>query len=443
METFTDKKRLIDATCVMAFVHIGCGLIRFLINETAAVAVDWVFAVGMLTFAGWYALKHKPGRPKINDIGAPQLTALFMFLWCALSTLANLIYRGGHSVFYSPNALIDTLMLAALFFPLGTYMARRGVPRIARVLTDAFMGAWTLLIIYVLINVFSGREVVLTGGRILGIDDFYKSLALNNNPNSTACIECAFMTVAVLLVYKAKGAAQRSVYALCILVHFAALVLTNSRTYFAIALLPPAVLCFCSANAALNKKGRWLRVLLALLAALALIALMSLLRELVFSLQALTNDMGENMGEVKPFITPEMGTFSYRTEIWEAALNVSTGNAFNLLFGVGIANSRATILEMVGRELYTHNQTLEIALCVGMPCALGFIWLTLQTLWAAAKLSLKRPPDAVNLFMAACLAGLCFSGLLEAHLMFYRRPASYAFFIICAFICERARSKNM
>ncbi len=423
-----DRQRLISVAAVVIFLHAACGLLRFLTAEAVALAIDYAACLALLVSFVLYARQNRPRLSGHVEWKGEKGLLLFMFVWLILSCIANLLFVGPKNVYYAPNALIDAALLFFVYFPFGRLIAREGASGLTVKLLCLLLTLWSLFILAVLVFVFMGRVMVLPGGVRLGVYEDYNALALNNNPNSTSCIEYVFLMSCALAALSTKRKAFRLVCIVFMLIHFTALVISGSRAYFLAALVAFGLTGFGAAWRRFDQRKTAARLGIALLAAVCTVFALLLLRYAVDYLFGL-------VGSEKPLI-PTDKRLSGRTDIWIRSVKSIFHSALRYLFGVGAANSHAAMAEYGHVHLYTHNQFLEIGVCAGVPCMAAFACLCWMLAKKGAWITLKQAFSLRRVLAVAFFASLLIANLAEAHLLFYRRPPSYAFFLLAGWIYE-------
>ena len=437
------KKNLINMASVTMFLHLLCGLLRYLIDIRFVLALDYASTISLLVCALAYYFMCKPKI--LMEISTKKEYALLLlfFGWLVLAQIVNIIIRGPKSAAFAPNALHDTLLLFFVFFPYGHYIARNEVPNIGKRLFEALLIVWSAFIFFVLIYVFMNRVVILPGNIKLGFYDIY-AFNLNNNPNHTSWFEFVFFMLCVLMVFVSKNRSSRIMYSCFSIIHFTGMVLSNSRTFLLATLVFCAGICFFQVNKKCSDKEVYKRIFLSVFSAICVVGFLYLLRLLIFEAYNFCMHLaGAEISYAQKKLTYEnLSTLTSRTPIWKGCINELFTNPLTFFFGEGIANSKQLVFQFVSRELYTHNQFIEIAICAGFPALLAFLFFIFLALKNALSVISEKSINIAGMFIALCVPVLLLANCAEALLMFYRRPGSYVFFVCCGWLYEYGRQKH-
>ncbi len=425
------------------FVHLLCGLLRYLIDIRFVLALDYASTITLSVLAVVYYIQCKPRI--LTEMGRKtQYTLLLLFFgWFIVAQTTNVVFHGLKSAAFAPNALHDTLLLFFVFFPYGSYVAKNGVPNLGKHLIRALLILWSTFILFVLINVFMNKVVELPGDIKLGFYD-YQAFNLNNNSNHTSCFEFVFFFLCIFMVSVSKSNAEKIMYSCFGLIHYTGMILSNSRTFLLAALVFCAALCFFCVYKESLSKVFYKRILLAVLSAICAVGLLYLLRLLLFEAYNYCKSLAGTNSTVAPKKLSYEGltTLTSRTTIWKHCVKELFTNPFTFFFGEGIANSKQLVAQINGKELYTHNQFIEIAICAGFPALIAFMIFVFFALKNALSVINEESISIADIFISLCIPILLIANCAEALLMFYRRPGSYVFFICCGWLCEYVRQKN-
>lgn len=430
-----DRQRLVNIASVTMFIHVLCGLMRYLTNVNVVLAVDYLSTAVLLCAAVTHCVQYR-ADPRALLRGCREQTVLCLFLlWCVMSQIVDVIWSGPQSAYFLPNALHDTLLIVFVFFPYGRFAAQCGAPRIGAVLLKVLIALWTAFIAFMLVNVFMGRVVHLPGGIRLGVYDGLK-FNLNNNQNHTSCFEFIFMILCVFELLISRRRSVKALYAPFALVHFVGMALSDSRTFFYSSLILCAAFVFYILTRVFKEKPLWQRLLLSAVIALAAAMCLYALRLSVWKIyDALKDDAPVQ----KSLIYEKLTTFTSRTTIWKGCIQNLYSDVKLHFFGMGVANSKSLVFDVIGSKLYTHNQFLEVFVCVGIPGLILFVMFVLLALSNAVKVLFDRCTKPVYAYIALCIPILLLANQFEALLLFYRRPGSYVFYLCCGFLCEYAK----
>ncbi len=439
----TDKSHLIHIASITMFIHVLCGLLRYLIDIRFVLPLDYTTTGLLIVYTLLYCIRNKTRlfSSLKSKLGLHLLA--FMFAWFILSQMANVILRSPKSAYYAPNAILDTLLLFFVFFPFGCSIVQNGVPQIGKRLFIALLFIWSLFMLYVVVNALMNRVISLPGGIRLGIYG-NKKLNLNNNSNHTSCFEFVFFCLCAFMAYISKKYSIRIMYIFFCVIHYFGLVLSDSRAFF----LATSVFCsgmsFYWALRRLQNKAIWSRILFSALLAIVIAGLLYLMRLAVYEIYSYTARLAgaESIFKQKAIRDENFSNLHGRTDIWANCIKELFSKPVTFFFGEGIANSKQITLRQFGQELYTHNQFIEVAICAGVPALVGLLAFLILLFRNAFLILLEKPVIMAHVFIVLSICVLLLANCVEALLMFYRRPGSYVFFLCSGWLCEYTRQKT-
>ena len=426
------KKNLLTLGMLAAVMHAAIGMLRYFLPT--GILFERLMDVPLLlaaVFSVLYLLRRDAfPRPR------PAQMLLLLFLgWLAVSCLSVSFRRdpalGGDSSGPFLNAAVSCLLL----FPLGCALGREKAPAAGKALLHACMLIWTAFILYALAAVFQGKTVRLPGGGYIAM--VKDSLQLNCNRNTTGAWAMVFFLAAFLMVLWCRQSALKAVYGAALAVHYAALILSNSRASIYAALPGFAALTFIGAFRLLRKQPARRRALLCLGLAAAAAAAFYLLREPVFRLYAVCS--GKKAGTGAREVTQAVGNeiTSGRLNIWQYTVQGIFSSVPRALLGVtprGVPRLITLVSGKFGKTFYSHNQVLEIAAATGLPgMGLMLAWFAL-ILRDMLRILFRRGGRALALSLSAVVLALALANTMEACLIFYDYLGGYVFFFLCGMI---------
>lgn len=428
-------------TAIICVFHILLGLLRYFLDVQKYQSLDYCLV--LIALAGWiihmivYRVKPRPGKSFI--------ILVFIFLWYLLSCRVMTDTYNRDWFFYNKEPLYDTLLLSGLVFPIGIYFGRKGWDPFVRALIHIFVLSWTCFMAFVLVRVFQNRIITTPSGGQIGMNS-HIALCLNTHYNTTGVIELVMLFIIMFFICTSRSRVLKIAYALALLVHLAALVLSNSRTSFVASVIFFSAVVFSMIyNAPWNITFRK-RLLIGVTAAAITMVLLFGFRELVFSihenvthLKALLKGTSEVSSSARDMTS--MRTMNIRFRIWESSLKAMTANEYRALFGVTPVSVVSAITEASGGEFtnyYTHNQFLEIGLSLGFPGMILFILFVILLAKNSYRISIKHNEGLQAWIAVSIVVTLLVANLTEATLMFYRFLSSYPFFFFSGWICGTA-----
>ncbi|MBO4925594.1 MAG: O-antigen ligase family protein [Clostridia bacterium] len=423
------KKNLLTLGMLAAVMHAALGMLRYFFP--ASTLLERLMDVPLMltaVFSVLYMLRRDAfPRPR------PAQTLLLLFLgWLALSCLSVSFRQdpalGGDNTRPFVNAAVSCLLL----FPLGCAAGEGKAPSPGKALLHACMLIWTAFILWALAVVFQGKIYRLPGGGYIAMVN--DSLQLNCNRNTTGAWEMLFFLVSFLMILRCRRPAVKAVYGAALAIHYAALILSNSRTSIYAALPGLAALTFIGAFRLLKNQPFPRRALLSLALAAAAAAAFYLLREPVFRLYTACAKTTATDGARELTQTTGREMTGERLPVWKYTLQGIFSSVPRALLGVGPRGVPRLITLISGQYknlYYSHNQVLEIAAAAGIPgVVLMLAWFAL-ILRDMFRILFRRGGRALPLCLCALILVLALANMMEAYLIFYDYLGGYVFFFLC------------
>ena len=450
MTRLFQKKNLMILAFSAAALHALLGTLMYFFPVSSLWIVDHA-VLGVLTGAMVIHCALQASPPRFD---APQLLLILYMAWYVICCLSMSFKYNSDWVSYNAEPLVNTAVSLLVLFPLGCAVSRHGWVKTGRILLWIILLAWSAFMLFVLVSVFRGAVIpVPSGGAILMKDN---SLLLNCNRNTTGAIELVFLLGCCYAACRNRLIVWKVLFGLSALVHYAALVLSNSRTAVFAALPACAAIAGIMVYLALKNKKGAVRLIAALAAGLIAAAAFYLLRGPVFSAYnasvhadkaaVQTQSAGdtavsaaaaaETAEAVRDLVTNGEINLTGRIPIWRAAFNGLFTSVRTFVFGVTPPSVPSMIDQMRGRtyNMYTHNQFLEIAASTGVPGLILFLsWLALMGR-DALRLFLKKKERSPLLLLPVLILSLLLANLTEATLLYYHFLTGYVFFFLCGML---------
>ena len=431
------KKNMLSLALLAAVFHAAAGMMRYLLpmDQFTENMLDLPLMAAAVFFLLYLLRRDDLPRPR-----AAQILLFLFLLWFAVSCVSASFrddpLLGGDNTRPFLNALISCLLL----FPLGCALSREKTPPVGKILLHFCMLVWTAFIVYAVICVFQGKITRLPGGGYIAMVN--DSLQLNCNRNTTGSWEMLFFLGSFLLILRCKSPALKAVYGLAMIVHYTALILSNSRASVFSTLVCFAVITFIAVFRLLKKQPAYRRVLFPLGCALLAAAAFYLLRGAVFRLYT----AGSGITTAGARALTEMNTHNditnSRLPIWQAAVEGIFSSAPRALLGVtprGVPRMVTLFSGRFNNTCYSHNQILEIACAAGLPAmCLMLCWFAL-ILRDTARILIKRNERPLLKCLSMVMLTLAAVNMVEAYLIFYDFLGGYVFFFLCGLIHGAAK----
>lgn len=426
-ERILNRKNLISFGLFAAVFHAVITFFPYFFDNP-----DWMFAVdyillGVTGFAAvWFIAKEQyPIRFQ------PAQVLLILFLaWYIISCLSMTITFGSDWVTYNHAGLLNTAVSGLLVFPLGYVMIREGKNSFGRILLHIVLLGWTLFIVYVLFHIFRGETITTFNNGIIRIKD--SALQLNCNRNTTGAWEMLFFLVCCFMTLRCKKMPLKIVYGLASVIHYVGLTLSNCRAGFLASLIGFMAIAGIAVYLWLDRKKGPHKLLFALIAAAAAGAAYYFLSTGIFSLY---NAINGAKSSGRAFAEQEQ-TFSGREQVWGYAIEGIFSSFRTAVFGV----TPMSVVEMINqistgeKDVYTHNQFLEIAAGIGIPGLCIFLGWFGMIVRDAYRLFFVQKDKTLFLIVPVIIMAMMLANMMEATLEFYDFINHYAFFLLCGML---------
>lgn len=437
MTRLLQKKNLMNLAFLAAALHAVLGTLTTLFSHPALLIVDkallGVLAVAAVVYA---ALREKPPRADMA-----QVLLILSLVWYLFSCLSMTVKYHNDWVSYNAEPLLNTAVSLLVIFPLGCAVSREGWSKFGKLLILAILLLWSAFMLFVLVRVFRGQAISLSDGG--GILMYKNSLCLNCNRNTTGAIELVFFMGCCWAACRVRGVAWKALFILAAILHYAGLVLSNSRTAVYAALPALAGTVGVMVYPVLKTGKRAVRLTVSLAAAAAAAAAYYFLRDQVFALyHACVRSAAAAQAQPVPaaaadqardILSTDITSFSGRLPIWKAVLEGLVTSFRTFCFGVTPPSVPSMIDQMRGtsKNWYSHNQFLEIAASTGVPGLCLFLsWLALMGR-DAVRLVFRQKERSALLLVPVMILALLLANLTEATLMYYVFLEGYCFFFLC------------
>lgn len=420
-----------------------------------------VLALAAVSYLVFTKMEYPDTMYRVRDfmhrLFCPEMLALTALLgWYVISCIACGSYY--HGTWLKGNAfpLLDTAINVFIFFPLAAYMPENRRKQAIHGIIHVIVGLMTVLMVFVLWNVYHLNIIRLPGGDIGMTADV--RLIVFVHPNIVAAYVSLYMMLCLYMIL-IQPTPVKLLYGFALFIHLVVLILTNSRTSF-IAITAAFMLCSAVFTWHHSKSaGSLKRVILCVLASSLAFAFFMLARKLVFQsfqsithfseLVALQNGASSSQAAASSVdsasrITLKADSMSTRYVTWLYSLKAMVYDLHKAIFGV-TPISVDSVLDLIAGgdhpDVYTHNQFLEVGVCLGFP---GLILYIIYIVLIARNclnvgLSGDQKPYPGYYVMPATIFMLVISNLTEGRLLFYHYQPAAFFFILGGWITLESR----
>ena len=426
-ERLLTKKNLKDFGLFAVFFHAIITFVPYFFGiNTWIYTVDYII-LGLTGFAGIFFLAKKQIPIRLQPA---QMLLIIFFVWYIVSCIFNTVQTDQDLITYNSYATLNIVVAIVLAFPLGYVMIREGKNSFGRILLHILLIGWTLVITFILINIFQGKQIVTPNNGIIRMHE--GALQINCNQNTTGAWELLFFLGCCFMILWSKQLLLKVIYGIFSIVHFTTLTLSNCRAGFLAAFAGFMAFAGIAVYLWLDKDKKPHCLLIAIIVALAAGVAYYFLSQLVFSLYNLATG-AKSSG--RAFVTQEQ-TFSGREQVWQYAIEGIFSSFRAAVFGFTPVSVPEMISQMSGGELdvYTHNQFLEIAAGTGIPGMCIFLVWFYMIMRDSYKLFFVQKDRTLVLLIPVIIIALMLENMMEAILIFYEFIHAYVFFFLCGIV---------
>lgn len=300
-----------------------------------------------------------------------------LFVWYMLCCLVQ--GKGTGEVIRSYEWwILDLAICILVMFPMGKAVGVRGTKKWLEVIMHAIMIFSTAFIVWALWNLFRLNIVTLPNGLQLGMTSGYAFYA-GVNQNIAAAIGVCMVLISVYMMATQRWI-LKLVYAIALVPHLIATLLTNSRgSYLSLQLSLPIVV-FMATWKGMKQVKQAKKVIFSCIMAVLTALIFWWLRRAVFDLFEAVTHLRELLGIESENVVREVGIESARLKIWRSTLNVMFSSVKRFFFGVSLGDSSYAIQEAMNAiygpsQLFAHahNIILQVGLCMGVPAMVTFV----------------------------------------------------------------------
>lgn len=221
---------------IAALIHLLIAFLRFYISAEALQPFDYISgicAIIVTVFISLYLLISRglSGRIRIDYLFLCAIMLLYLISCSTLSKISQL-----NEFSKNKMQLYDTIILFFFLNSVGHYIARWKNPVFFRYFLNAVVSICSMLILYCLFNIFHGRSITTPNDRLISMVPYTSvgkavhRLELAMNPNTTAQAVSIVVLIGITLFLWNKTIAGKALAVISLLICYACLVLTGSRT---------------------------------------------------------------------------------------------------------------------------------------------------------------------------------------------------------------------
>jgi len=436
---------------ILCTFHFALCLLNYFIDTDPLRTVEYILCAILAAAAILYFFSY---RPKIH-LGLEQGLLILMGVCFLLSCLVMSSQLHKNWFLFNKNSLVDTAIALFVFFPLGRYISRsrkeKGLQEL-KMITHILLFCWTVFMLYVLIQVFRPVVINLPNGGQIGMNA-YKNLSLNCNANTAGAWQIVFFSLCLCMIIWCKHPIAKVYYCIATIINYFILVLSDSRAAYYSVLIGAAAILFLYSSQIKPMAQHKHRFALAACIAVVFGIVFYFLRNITFNYYDSVSHLSELLNSSK---TPSadsqaadikelssavssISVLSGRTTIWSLSLKGMVSSAQRFFTGVtpsGVVSLISLMSDGQIKNMYTHNELLEIGCALGVPALCAFIAWFIQILKNCFAL-LQKTWD-YSLILIPVIIALFIANMLEATLLFYEFITGHVFFLICGWICGKA-----
>ena len=417
---------------------------------------EYVMILILALCCGVYAdtVLHMKGRRRdrlkgmLRQVSCPeQWILLGILVWGIVSLFSmNAVYKGNW-IAANRYAMEDAAISILFFFPMMLFFEKKEMMRILLFILHLMTAVITVLMAVVIWHVFRGQVINLPDGQVGMYKDSnnIRQLVVSANRNTVGAYAAFTAAMCPVLALSLKNKWARLAYVPAFLVHWTVLCLTQSTTSLVVGALSGALM---TASLWLHRGGKGpfaKRAAAAVLIGAAVMILLWMSRVWIMNYYEACVPLSTGESTVR-----DMGgnsTMSGRLLIWRAAIKAILGNngtdtTFrNAMFGNTFAGCPAVINKLCGQDMYTHNQYLEMGVCMGIPAMLAYVAFTVFEAIQCFRVCFadRGRVTLAERWITLAVLGLVIANLPEAMLLGNAYMPACFFFILCGYCSRRGR----
>ena len=294
-----NRNNLVSFGFIALFLHVLVSVQFYFFEARWLFVIDCV-CLGLLGFAAllYFAREQQPLR-----IQPAQTILCAFFLWYIISCLSMTVTYNNDWVNYNAEPMRVAI--------------REKKNAVGEILLHTALLAWTVFMLFILINAFMGRNIPLPNGGSIYMKE--GSLWMNAHRNTTGAWEMVFFLGCSFMAFYSKKRWMKAVYIVASVIHYVGLTFSNSRASILATMAGFAALTGIYIYLRLEKKNAKHRLLIAVGAGLAAGAAFYYLRTItVYPLYSAA--IGSRQSG-RTIINTSDTSFSGRTKIWGWAIS--------------------------------------------------------------------------------------------------------------------------
>lgn len=369
-----------------------------------------------------------------------------LFVWYILCCL---VQGKGSGVLLKGYAwwILDMAICIFVMFPMGRAIGVKATKKWLEIIMHAIMIFSTGFIVWALWNLFRLNIVTLPNGLQLGMTGSYAFYA-GVNQNIAAAIGVCMAMICVYMI-ATQHWILKVVYAVALLPHLVATLLTNSRgSYLSLQVALPATVLF-AALAGMKKEKQGKRMLFSCLLAAVTALIFWWLRKAVFDLFEAVTHLRELLGIEE--MVREVSVEAARLRIWRSTLQVMVSSVQRFFFGVPMRETSYAIQEAMNSIFgpsklfaHAHNSILQAGLCMGVPAMATFVAFLVMSAVRCIRVGFGMAKESFSgaYVLPAAVLAVVIINMFEAFLFFYISITACVFFLFIGWITAMDDRKN-
>lgn len=388
-------------------------------------------------------------KQRVKALMIPEQKLLIvLFAWYVLSCMASNVNFSGRAFAFNRSSLLDTAVSFFIFFPMIGYLANHA-GKVVRGITPILLTILAAGMIYILWNVFH-LNIIETPDNAIGMTATL-NLNISANYNTVGAYAAVSSLVCIAWALRTRRVYLKLVYIVFTLVHWVALMLTQSRTAIVSAVFAFSVGVFALLYFKLKDKVKFLpRMVICLAAAIVSGIVLLQSRQWVFDLFQSISHFSERVNQGRQQTATSLreitvdGSVFARFDLWLAAIKSMVFDLKHFLFGATPVGVSAMLDYVMNANfgMYTHNQFLEMGVAFGVPGMLLYTaWLVLVAR-ACLRIGLNRSENVKSADRAVpvVVLSLVVANLTEAMLVGCSYMPGSLFFLLSGWVCVKARN---
>ena len=335
--------------------------------------------------------------------------------------------------------LFDNAVCLLILFPLPLAVGAKKAKLYIDIMLHTVMLVSTVFIVWALWNVFHLDLKTLPNGLQVGMTEGYRFYpGVNQNIGASIGVTMVLISLYMIAMHRWP---VKLIYAVALLPHLYATLLTNSRGAFLAILVALSMFAFMTVWDSTQKSRIVKRILLSSLAATMIGVAIWFLRKGVFDLFEAVTHLSEYLGASAN--VREVEADPDRLRIWRSSIHIMFSGVREFFWGTPISliptQIENSLIELYGQGIafaHAHNIILQTGLMVGVPGMLLFLAFLVKILFPCLRVGIGKKTTQFpgSYVLPIAVLAMLVENMAEPFLLYYISVMACLFFLFCGYV---------